>query len=771
SFATDDFITGGSATLSSTGGSGATVTITGETASTRIEIGDSTAGVAGALSLSEAELQDVDNTFAEIIVGFDSTQSGTIEVEESGGLQNLNTGLRLRGEAGDIDIDSAINLSSTAGADFAIEGQGNTTLLSGDITTAGGTITINDSVLVDGARVLDSGNGGTAATAGSITITGDIGSVDTVGDTLTLNATGSTTHGAVDVQGNVGTGTVNGSPANALNGFTITQSSQVDLANVSTTGAQSITGTNIDLNGTSYQSDDGNIAFNGAVDLDAGSAISINSDADSDGTDGNISFSSTIDGAQSLALAADTGTVTLSGVVGGTTALSSLTVTSASQVDLANVSTTGAQSITGTNIDLNGTSYTSSTGALSFTGAVDLDAGAATTTVTSGGGSGDNITFSSTIDDASNDTALILDAGSAGNVTLSGEVGGTNRIGAFTLSNANDASLQAVSTNNANILAGTNANTRLGGTLTLNGDLDSGTGAAGSISLNADNIRLNASGTGTITLDTDGTSDGAIDLATDTGGGGTLASSTAWEDGITLNAGTATVDFSNATLSDLDHLDVTASSGTLGDITLGDGAGNSNVGLDINTTGDLTLNGDVSTAGDSSNNAGIIDLSGVGGDIILANGGSSDATVVTITTDASGTDATLTLGPVLDGGSDIGLTLDAGVADVTTSSTIGTGANPIGAFVATGNDININGNVEATSISLTAVEGGDADSIDITGVTLDANGGNMSFATDDFITGGSATLSSTGGSGATVTITGETASTRIEIGDSTAGVA
>ena len=93
----------------------------------------------------------------------------------------------------------------------------------------------------------------------------------------------------------------------------------------------------------------------------------------------------------------------------GANQLSAFTVTSAAQVDLQNVIADGAIAVTGTNIDLNSTTYTSNTGAVTFTGGVDLDAGAVTTVVTSGGGAGDDITFTSTIDDAvTNDTTLSL---------------------------------------------------------------------------------------------------------------------------------------------------------------------------------------------------------------------------------------------------------------------------------------------------------------------------------------------------------------------------
>ena len=103
------------------------------------------------------------------------------------------------------------------------------------------------------------------------------------------------------------------------------------MANVTTTGAVAITGTNIDLNTAAIASDDGAITFTGAVDLEGGAA-SVDSDANNDGTDGNIQFTSTIDGGQTLAVDADGGVIAFDGAIGGTTALTSVTVSAASQV-------------------------------------------------------------------------------------------------------------------------------------------------------------------------------------------------------------------------------------------------------------------------------------------------------------------------------------------------------------------------------------------------------------------------------------------------------
>ena len=108
--------------------------------------------------------------------------------------------------------------------------------------------------------------------------------------------------------------------------------------------------------------------------------------------------------------------------------------------------TTSLPESTGSTVTLNGTSYTSTTDAITLNGNVALGAGAVTTTVTTGGGAGDNLTVTGTINDAANDTALTLDAGAAGNVDLQGAVGNTGRIAALTVSNSAITDLNNVQT-------------------------------------------------------------------------------------------------------------------------------------------------------------------------------------------------------------------------------------------------------------------------------------------------------------------------------------
>ena len=144
-----------------------------------------------------------------------------------------------------------------------------------------------------------------------------------------------------------------GRAATALASLTVT-GGQIDLAAVSTTGAISVTGTNIDLNAETYESDDGNITFTGPVDLHYD--VTVDSDADDDGTDGNIRFTSTVDGdapgLRALTLDADAGSIRVDDAIGGTIALRSLTTLGPD----ATVTLTGGYTVTG-DVNVTGNGY------------------------------------------------------------------------------------------------------------------------------------------------------------------------------------------------------------------------------------------------------------------------------------------------------------------------------------------------------------------------------------------------------------------------------
>jgi len=163
--------------------------------------------------------------------------------------------------------------------------------LAGALRTNGGEIDLNAPVTLIGTTVIDTSINNGALTLGSVD--GAFG--------LTINAgTGAVTAGPI------GAGT-------ALASLTIGAGS-ISLGSVTTTGAQSYTGT-VSLNGV-YSG--GSFSTSGAAVLAGATTIGA--------TGGNIAFGGAIDGAQSLTLADTNGTVAVSGPIGGKTALSSLTL-------------------------------------------------------------------------------------------------------------------------------------------------------------------------------------------------------------------------------------------------------------------------------------------------------------------------------------------------------------------------------------------------------------------------------------------------------------
>ncbi|MDZ7736350.1 MAG: hypothetical protein U5P41_09780 [Gammaproteobacteria bacterium] len=552
--------------------------------------------------------------------------------------------------------------------------------LAGNLMTVQGTIDFHSAVTVSGANVVvEAGTTTPSALTFDSTITG-------VANTENLDLLGS----SIQVDGAIS----NLATLDVGDGDTTT----ITVNNASTTNTQNYTATTIELAGDTYESNDGNLLFDGAVDLTGTTPVTLDSDADNAGADGSIEITGNV---------SDTGNNSALTIVANT-----------DTVDVADIVVNDAIDITGGNIDLNGTTYTSGTGAIDLDGSVDLDSSGALT-LTSGGGN--NITVTGAIEDTGNNSNLDLVAG-AGNVLLQSNAGDANYLGSFTITSATLADLQSITTTgNIDITADD---------VELNGDLSTAGAAVGTGTGSID-----ISATGSIDLEAAGAGTGSIALVTDSGdpgdthgaitidGGATVASVTPWEDGLTLNAGNGAADLGAVTLDELDYLDVTADTFTLADATLGDGAGNGGVGLSVTTTGDMSLNGDISTAGDSSNVAGSIDLSGVGGAITLDDDGADNDGIVTITSNAATNDASINLGAIQDGGSDFDLTVDADTANVTAAA-IGT-TDTIGALDITGNDIFLTDGVQATGILITAGNN----------VTADINGSSFDIrATTDDIT-------------------------------------
>ena len=213
---------------------------------------------------------------------------------------------------------------------------------------------------------------------------------------------------------------------------------------------------------------------------------------------------------------------------------------------------------------------------------------------------------------------------------------------------------------------------------------------------------INTGGGGTdgnITIDGGGTVDGA-----------------SYANGIQLLADTAQVNISATTLSELDHLVITASSASLGAMTLGDGSGNANTALDVTTTGNISLKGDISTTGETD--AGNVSLAATGQILLDSSAGDTN---ITINTDAAlaGTDRDITLGTVDATTEGVeGLSLVAGGGTITLNGDVGANTY-LDNFSATGATVDVNANIKAENIDLI---GTTAVAIDTAAYTLDVMG-------------------------------------------------
>ena len=282
-----------------------------------------------------------DVTFSGVVGGTNALKGLTIVSSNNANLGNVTT------ESGGIAVTSSNNVNLSGGL----------------VTTTGGTA---GAVSITGPTRLTGNvsiNTNATTTDAGITITGAV-NADAAGNNRTLTLDAGT--GAISATSNVGATT-------NLGTYTITSAASASIGRIDTrSGGVSVTATAITLGGnisTDGLTAAGPATFTGAVTLGAGVTI----DTDNTGTDGAISFSSTINGARSLVLTSGSGNTTLSGAVGGTTPLTGLTVTagdfSATSIALA---ASSALSITNT-----GTASTI-TGAITGTGATLAKAGAGT---------------------------------------------------------------------------------------------------------------------------------------------------------------------------------------------------------------------------------------------------------------------------------------------------------------------------------------------------------------------------------------------------------
>ena len=392
-------------------------------------------------------------------------QSGTITV----GAVTFQDPTIIRAPSGSVAVTGQI--TGADDASISISASPTTVSLANNIVTAGNAITIdngsggNTAVVLGANTVLDTTNGGAVSTGAAVTIRGTVTSAASTNRSLTITAG---TTGDVFVASTIG-------GANALSSLTIsgnditlasidgvagntsiTAANGTDAGSVtftsqtySVTGGLSVNGgaaaNPIQLTGgssgatTTITTAAGQVAFSGALDLNARNLSIDTTNAAGSPAGSNIVFNNTVDGAGTLTLnAGSSGTVTASGALGGGTGLTGLTITqSAGTMFKAGVtaSTVSVADTTGT-VAFQGVLTTGSLVTASKAYAVSLLGNASTITnavtfsntggVTLGDGGGDVLTFNGGITSTASPTTIngtvqtSGDAVTLGTVTLAG---------------------------------------------------------------------------------------------------------------------------------------------------------------------------------------------------------------------------------------------------------------------------------------------------------------------------------------------------------------
>ena len=244
-------------------------------------------------------------------------------------------------------------------------------------------------------------------------------------------------------------------------GATITQNSTAfTTITVSYTGSSAINlGGNITISG-------GTIALTGPVTLNA-NVTADTTNAGGNPAGGSITFSSSIDGANSLACVGGTSGTVSFGTIGGNTPLTSLSATSKFITQTSTATTSGALSYTGTSSISLGGNITTNGANINLTGPVTLT-NAVTADATNAGAvsSGANIAFSSTINGAN---ILTLTGGTSGNVSF-GTIGGTTPLSLLTVSGSSVTQNSTVQSTGALSYTGISA-------INLNGNITTSGGA------------------------------------------------------------------------------------------------------------------------------------------------------------------------------------------------------------------------------------------------------------------------------------------------------
>lgn len=350
------------------------------------------------------------------------------------------------------------------------------------------------------------------------------------------------------------------------------------------------------------------------------------------GTSNNtVSINDSIANAHSLTLNAGTGAVFVSGAIGNNSSFGAVTITGNGGITLNNVGaitpTTGASTLTLNNtgiggITLNGGTYRTS-GAQTYNG--DVLIGTSTTMVS---GASSNVTINGPIDPTTHNVSSLSINSTNGNISITGGMGTHNGFSSLTL-NAGNGTLGLLDVGGSTV-GSTGGLALTASTITLNGSLYSTSGAAQSFN---SPVVLGATPTFISTNQ-------AIAFTS------TVNATVAGSQGMTLNAGTGAVTFSNTV----------GATNALGDV-------------EIINSGNINLNGS-----SIFTKNGAIDFL-AGGPVILG-------TNVALSSTNTGTGAAIEMGGTIDGAQT--LTINAGVGAVNIASIIG-GSSALSTLQITGN--------------------------------------------------------------------------------------
>lgn len=271
----------------------------------------------------------VDSDFGEIVTFNNPTTSLTIESNAG------NDTLVVQGLGA--NFGASLTLNSGDGSDFiSVQEFGARVDASLTINAGAGDDTIRVEDVFNGSLTINSGDGDDSLAIqefgeridASLTINAGAGN-----DTIGITDVGDGLFASLTIDGQDGDDVLTLNSGDLLFG---SAASSGDVTLVAESIALNVS--RIATDGDTTNNDAGSVTFNGNVTLNANLLIDVDSTTASDG---NVSFSGTIDGAQALTITAGSGTVTLGGEVGSTTPLSGLTVTSGSILLGGNVQTDG----------------------------------------------------------------------------------------------------------------------------------------------------------------------------------------------------------------------------------------------------------------------------------------------------------------------------------------------------------------------------------------------------------------------------------------------